>query len=331
MNKQIIKIALFTIIFLLFISSSTKASAQGVDIGIYPPIIEVNLTPPATIKIPFTVFNYKEESVDLKISIKPFTASEEENGQLIFTNNSELPDPDIKDKIIIYDKETPIDSLTLFPKQQRDLVLELKIPAKQAKGDYYLSMLFLSAAQTINDSNSSGATAGVTSNILLSVGPQGKTKGILEDFSVPFFISKGPVPFNVRLRNTSDHFIAPKGDIIIKNMFGQAIGKVNLLPVNILSNSLRRLPDSLQGAVSEKDYSQIKKTVEKNKYPVAVWPEKFLLGLYKATLTISLSDQGPVFRRDTYFFAFPSEYLMTVLIVIGIVAFIILRVKKKIG
>jgi hypothetical protein len=330
MKKQILKIALFTTILLLFVSNSNKANAQAVDIGIYPPIIEVNVTPPANIKIPFTVFNYTDDSVDLKLNIKPFTASTDENGQLVFTDYSELPDPFIEDKIIVYDKETPINSLTLFPKQQRDLVLELKIPAKQAKGDYYLSMIFTTAATAIDSSNSSGASAGVTSNILLSVGPQGKSKGILEEFSAPFFVSKGPVPFNVRLRNTSDHFISPHGDIIIKNMFGQAVGKVNLLPVNILSNSIRRLPDSLQGAVSEKDYSQIKRTVENSKFPVAVWPEKFLLGIYKATLTISLSDQGPVFRRDTFFLAFPAEYLMTILIVIGIVVFIVLRVKKKI-
>jgi hypothetical protein len=80
-------------------------------------------------------------------------------------------------------------------------------------------------------------------------------------------------------------------------MFRQAVGKVNLLPVNILSNSIRRLPDSLQGKVSDKDYGQIKGTVEKNKYPVAVWPEKFLLGVYKATVTLSLSDQGPVLGK----------------------------------
>lgn len=331
MKKQILKIVLFSIIFLLFVSNSSKAFAQAVDIGVYPPIIEVNLTPPANIKIPFTVFNYTEESVDLKLNIKPFGASEEENGQIVFTDFTNLPDPFINDKIIVYDKETPIDSLTLFPKQQKDLVLQLKIPAKQAKGDYYLSMIFLTGANAITTSNSSGASAGVTSNILLSVGPQGKTKGILEDFSAPFFVSKGPVPFNVRLRNTSDHFITPKGDIIIKNMFGQAVGKVNLLPVNILSNSIRRFPDSLQGAVSEKDYKQIKETVEKNKYPVAVWPEKLLLGVYKATLTMSLSDQGPVFRKETYFLAFPAEYLMTILIVIGIVIFIVLRIKKKIS
>ncbi len=328
-----IKTIFFSLIlaFIFYSLSAGTIQAQSVDIGIYPPIIEVNLTPPADIKVPFTVFNYTEGNVDLKLDIKPFIASADENGQIVFTDYSDLPDPFIESNITVFDKDKPIDSVALFPKQQKDLVLELKIPAKQAKGDYYLSLVFVSSGQTINDSNSSGASAGITSNVLLSVGPQGKTKGILEDFSAPFFVSKGPVPFSVRLRNTSDHFIAPKGDIIVKNMFGQAVGKVNLLPVNVLSNSIRRLPDFLQGKVSNKDYSQIKSTVEKNKLPVAVWPEKFLLGFYKATLTLSLSDQGPVFRKETFFLAFPAEYLLTILIIIGIVSFIILRVKKKIN
>lgn len=324
------------IILILILCSFSLASKDiyaqsAVDIGIYPPIIEVNVTPPADIKVPFTVFNYTEQSVDLKLDIKPFTASTDENGQIVFSDYSLLPDPFIENKILVFDKDKQVDSITLFPKQQKDLVLELKIPAKQAKGDYYLSLIFTSGAQNIEDTTSSGASAGITTNVLLSVGPQGKTKGILEDFSAPFFISKGPVPFTVRLRNTSNHFIAPRGDIIIKNMFGQAVGKVNLLPVNILSNSIRRLPDSLQGKVSDKDYAQIKSTVEKSKFPVAVWPEKLLLGFYKATVTLSLSDQGPVFRKETFFFAFPAEYLLTILIVIGIVSFIILRVKRKIN
>lgn len=328
------------IVFFVFPTLNTKyqilntgfAHAQSIDLGIYPPVFQVDVTPPADIKVPFFLTNYTQESVDLALSLKPFEASADENGQINFLESPDFADPFIFQKVLVLEDGYPIKSLTLSPKQQKELVLEFKMPSNQAKGDYYFSLIASSQNQIINNSNLSKASAGVAANVLLSVGPQGKTESILENFSAPIFVTHGPLPFSVRLRNTSDHFIAPKGDIIIKNMFGQAVGKVKLLPVNVLSNSIRRIPDSLQsGTTSDKDYEKIRRVVEQNKFPVAVWPEKFLLGLYKATLTLSLSDQGPVIRRETMFLAFPFEYIIGVLVVLGLVISIIVRVRRKIS
>lgn len=308
------------------------AHAQGVDIGIYPPVFQVQVTPPADVKVPFFIQNFSDQSVDLKLSLKPFTASGEENGQITFLEIPDYPDPFILNRIAVLDNETPINSITLSPKQKRNLNLVLKIPSNEVKGDYYFSIVFASNPDVASNNNFLGASGGIASNILLSVGPQGKTQGILEDFSAPFFVSKGPLPFTVRLRNTSDHYITPKGDIIIKNMFGQSVGKVDLLSVNILSNTIRRIPDSLQsGTASDKNYEKIKAVVKKNQFPVAIWPEKFLLGAYTANITLSLSSQGPVFKKTVMFFAFPIEYIIGILAIIGIVVFIILKVRQRIA
>jgi hypothetical protein len=95
-------------------------------------------------------------------------------------------------------------------------------------------------------------------------------------------------------------------------MFGQTIGKVNLLSVNILANTVRRIPDS----------TQLNQTT-------AVWPEKFLVGPYTATLTLALSDNGPLFTRNITFFAFPLEYLIAILLIICLIIFIAVRVNKS--
>ena len=80
----------------------------------------------------------------------------------------------------------------------------------------------------------------------------------------------------------------------------------------------------------EKDYAKIRSTVEGNEFPVAIWPEKFLLGPYKATLTIALSDSGPQFKKQIIFFALPAQYLLGILIIFTIVVFITIRIKKAI-
>lgn len=336
-----IKILIFALIILAIfpvlntrykILDTSFALAQSVDLGIYPPVFQIQTCPPSSIKIPFSIQNFAGSSVDLTISIKPFTAADSENGDIAFLNDlSSYPDPALLGRIQVLDNDNAIDTLTLAPKQKKDLNLTIDIPKDEVKGEYYISLLFNSNSQSLANSSSSQATGGIASNILLSVGPFGDAKGYIEDFSAPPFITQGPVPFTVRVKNTSDHYLTPKGDITISNMFGQTIGKVNLLSVNILSNTIRRIPDSAQSDITSSSYAKIKAIVDKNSYPVAVWPEKFLVGPYTATLTLALSDSGPLYKKSIMFFAFPSEYLITILIIIIIVLFIILRVKRKTG
>ena len=333
-SKNIRKIIFPVILFIFCLLFNTApAHAQAVDIGIYPPVFQVQTTPPANVKIPFFIQNFQDQSVELNLSIKAFTSSESENGEIVFVDDtSSYPDPYLASRITVLDKDQAVDSLTLSPQQKRELVLEIQIPSNEPKGDYYFSLVFSSNGQTLDNTNSSLASAGVASNILLSVGPLGKNQGLVDTFSSPFFVTKGPLPFTVRLKNTSDHYITPKGNIQIKNMFGQTVGKVDLLPVNILSNTFRRIPDSLQsGTVSDSEYNKIKSAVDKAQFPVAVWPEKFLLGPYTATLTIALSDQGPSYTRQISFFAFPAEYMLGIITLIGLVIFISLRVRKRIN
>ena len=125
---------------------------------------------------------------------------------------------------------------------------------------------------------------------------------VLEEFSTGFFYESGPVPFTIRIKNKGTHFIKPKGEILIKNMFGQSIGKLNLVSVNILSNSTRAISNAL-------------------------WKEDFLLGFYTATLNISLSNDGPTFTKAIHFFSFPFQGLIVIVIVLISTIIIVNRVR----
>lgn len=308
-----------------------SAHAQEVSIGIYPPISQIEAQAPADIKSPVYLENPTDNPIELGISYKAFVPSLSQNGQLEYLNDLQsLPDAEFVKKVYILDKNNPIKSITLSPKQKKNLMLEILLPENQPKGDYYFSVIFSSKPKIINQSNSSMQTVSVAMNVLLTVGPKGKTSGIIESFSAPLFVDKGPVAFTVAIKNTSEHFINPTGEIIIKNLFGQPIGKVELVPVNILANSTRRIPDEIQTGNDKKQLEKIKSVLEKNEFPVAIWPENFLIGPYNSTLTISLSDDGPVFKKSIMFFAFPLTYLIGLIIIFGITVFIILRVKKKI-
>jgi len=306
-----------------------NTNAQEVSLGIYPPIMQVDSTPPSEPKGDIFLENNTESSVDLNIVIKPFSALPSKDGQIQIQDTfSSFPDPLFANRIKILDDGQAVKSVTLAPKQGKKLQLLLQIPGTEEKGDYYFSIIFVSKNNNSNLANSSLATGAIAMNVLLTVGPKGPTDGYIKEFSTPFFKDSGPVPFKINVVNKSDHFITPQGKIVIKNMFNQTIGKVDLLPVNILSNSERLIPDLKQQNPDSEEYVDLKSLISKNTNPIAIWPEKFLLGPYTATLTVNLDDKSQTLARTITFFAFPINYLVGIVLLVIILIFILLRIRK---
>src|SRR3989344_1072483 len=291
------KILSFIFAISYLILSTNKVDASGLSLGVYPPIIKIEAIPPASITTPIVIQNLSDDTVTLKILFKPFTASEKENGEIKYLENDfNPPYPLIFQKIQVFEEKSRIEELILSPQQEKKLALHVGIPKDEPLTAYYFSIVFLSKDKLMDQTNTnlSGVSGGIAANVLLSIGPKGKTEGSIEEFSAPFFFDKGPVLFKVRIKNTGKRVIAPSGEIMIKNMFGQTVGKVDLLPVNILAGTVRAIPDSLQSpeaTTSQSIIYNLSSTIS----PTAVWPEIFLLGPYTATLRIALSEEGPLF------------------------------------
>lgn len=315
------------------------AHAQGVSLGISPPVIQIEAKPPASINAPITIENNGDEPVELQIKLRGFTASPKEDGHVAYYPEKDpRASPEIFEKIQISENDHPRTSIQLAPQEKKTLVMHIGIPKGEPLNDYYFSVIFITKTdQSDSEKTASQTPAGIAINVLLSIGPKGPTKGEIAQFSSPFFLQAGPVPFTVRLKNTSDHVIVPTGEILIKNMFNQTIGRVDLLPVNILSKTTRALPDGLsdaQGTPSAQLQAQFQKTHEDwqksvGTDPVALWPETFLLGPYTAQLTVALSDQGPVFRRTIYFFALPLSLLVSIIIGIIVAVYLTIRIRRR--
>lgn len=335
-----IKISLVIFCFTLYALPFPLARAQGVSLGISPTIIQIDATPPASINTPITIENNGETPLELQIMLRSFTASPKENGHLLYyAQNDPRATPAIFQKIQISENEHPRDSIRLAPHQKKTLVMHIGIPKNESRDDYYFSVVFVTkntnspneeSETSEQEETNSQTPAGIATNVLLSIGPKGPTRGEIREFSTPFFREAGPVPFTLRIKNTSDHLITPRGEILIKNMFNQTIGRVNLLPVNILANTTRSLPDTLQSPEATLSAALTNYLLTTpSEHPVAVWPETFLLGPYTAQLTIALSEQGPVFRRQIYFFALPLSVLIGILASLIIIAYLIIRIRRR--
>lgn len=316
MRKHVLSLlAVFLVLTAIIHVIIHPVMAQEISLGVYPPILQIQTEAPAGIKTPFTIVNSSNDTLAVDIILKPFTASPKQDGTIqLLPDNQPIPgnDPHIFDNMQIYDGSSVITSLTLAPQQQKTLELHIGLPKDEPPSDYYFSILFISHQQTLQGATATGITGGIGINVLLSIGPKGDATGFLQDFSVPWFFSKGPVPFTTRVENTSNFFIVPKGNIVIKNMLGQAVGTVQLLPVNILSKTSRFIPDTKSNSLS-----------------YAIWKESVLLGVYTATVTVKLSEQGPLFTKTIYFFAMPYTAIIGIIIVSLLIASVIYHLRRK--
>lgn len=284
-----------------------SANAQGLSVGIDPPILHINAEAPALINSQISIQNESDQNITYSIFLMPFKQSAETSGVPEF-DKSLLPDyKNIFKRIQVLDESRVITEVKLAPKQKKDLNLRIIIAKDEKPSDYYFSVLFISSADSKSETNSfSGSRAGIATNVLLSVGPKTQTTGSIKEFSSPKFVTKGPVEFKVRLANTSSHYIPIKGNVVVKNMFGQIVGNIDFPPVNVLSNSERLLGS-----------------------PLLYWDEKFLMGIYNADLTIALSEDGPILSKSLTFLALPLELILGIIVTLVLIIGIIRRVRKK--
>lgn len=322
MKLRIIPLFIALTASLSFVST---AHADPLSLAISPPILQIQALPPAKVTTFITIMNTSNNAVNASVQLRPFTQADLENGQVKFIDKFPGPDQKILQKVRIYLGNQEVTSLDLAPKQQKKLTLLIDIPENEPVSDYYFSVIFISNFSPTDKTNYSQAQGGIATNVLLSIG-KGAAQGDISRFSTPFYVESGPVPFTLAIHNSGTHFIAPQGNILVKNMFGQTIGKIDILPVNVLAATTRLIPDASQNSSS----ASLKTLREKNPQPFIFWPEKFLLGPYQATANITLSNTGPQLTQTTYFFAFPIQAIIITIIILSFITLILIRVKNKV-
>jgi hypothetical protein len=306
-------------------------ASNDLSLSVAPPITQINGLPPIDVTGPLTIENKSGNDLNIQIILKPFRASDENNGQIEFLPSQaiqDFPDKNILQKIQILDNGTIVNKLELGPKEKKELQIHVGVPKNEPIADYYFSIIFLTTTQNNNttpnptpDQNMTTAQGGIASNLLLSIGPKDAPKGYIQTFSAPLFLQSGPVPFTLAVKNAGEHILTPKGVILIRNIFGQTIGRVDIAPANILANSTRQLfalPSNPQNPID----------IDINN-PQVIWPETFLLGPYSANLSLAMSDKGPIYTRTIHFLVAPIQVVIGIIVAISMSITIYLRIRKR--
>ncbi len=343
-NKFPLLFSSFAICLTLYFSLPTlqftpPIYADGTSIEVSPSVLKIQAKPPTDVWAPFIIKNQSDQQVELTIGYKAIDPQASQNGAVVFLKNGEPvsgQDKKIFQKMQIVDNNnTSQNTLLLGPKQSTRLRLHIILPANEPSSDYYFSLIFLQNTSEINQNitnkNNSDQSSisilqtGIALNVLLAVGDQENAQGTINTFSTPFLREAGPVPFDLTVFNSGAHFISPHGQILVKNMFGQAIGKITIPSTTILAGTGRTLTNNVFANPSL--YGSSNASLQNS--TTLIWPENFLLGRYTATLSLTLSSNGPTYTRTIQFFALPVNYLLNISIGLVILLLIYLRLKKK--
>jgi hypothetical protein len=328
-----------TLLYLLFLSLSSPSyvKADSISLKISPSVLRIEAKPPADVWTPFTIQNLSNQPVSFKIGYKAFNPQLSSNGTVVFMTNGQYSsgaDKNIFDKMqVVDDENVSHDKLELGPKQQERLRLRILLPQNESNSDYYFSLIFIQninqmdqnySNNNIEDQKSySTIQAGIGLNVILAVGDKEAPDGVIQTFSTPIFTNSGPIPFTLQVTNSGKHFIVPTGIIYIKNMFGQTVGKVQVPTSIVLAGTTRSFGSAENIPASAGNTQELGQ--------VLTWPEQFLLGIYTATLTITMSDNGPVFVRSIRFLCIPVIFFLEILIVLVVVCYIYIRIKRKLS
>ena len=312
-----------------------KTLADGTSLKISPSSIRLQAQAPADIHAPFTIENQSDNAISFKIGYKLFDTQNSQNGTVIFLKDGQsVPGQDqhFFDKVQVIDSDNfSHDIVELGPKQKKQLMLRISLPAGEPSADYYFSLVFLENTTQLDQTNTTAdkkkqpsaitLQSGIGNNVFLAVGPKVAPQAKIDTFTTSGLKLSGPIPFLLQVSNKGSHYLTSSGTITIKNLFGQAVGKVSVPKSVILAGTSRTFTSTSNQSTANDAQLLSGSTV--------IWPQKLLLGFYTATLDLSLTDQGPVVARTTRFMVLPLSFLLGLLLSVVGIGLIFWRVRKK--
>jgi hypothetical protein len=293
------KIKLILFLSLLLFSSLVLSPLPGrcaeEKNGLYiePKQIEIEGSPGQKFKGYFTLYNNSQVKVGMKLAIKGFkVTNENDNSKIIFDENENMSGWIIPEFLEIFPA----------PGQKKDISFIAQIPDNATSGGHYGAIMFERIDNEPGPANDFGYL------ILFTV--KGQTgaadpNGEITELSLNHFYAKTPIEFGLGIKNSGNTHLSANGKLQIDNLLGQPVANLDL---------------------SEKIiYPGVSQTYKWQ------WEKNLPVGLYK--LKVILSDMkggGNVLSRQSWFIFIPQIFFYYWLIVfLGLVSLYYLWTRKK--
>jgi hypothetical protein len=286
-----------------FADTSSASAAEGLQIS--PAEVQLNADPGRSYTINLKVTNVTATDLIFDSVVNDFTAKDETGTPQIIENSTLPSTASIRTWV------TAIPEFTLPAHQTRQITAVLSVPESAEPGGHYGVIRFI--GRTASQTNVTGVSLNASAGTLVLIRVSGN---ITEKLELPTFTTTdtngkqaslfetGPISFEQRYQNTGNVHVAPIGQIIVKDAFGNVVGqlKVNSSAGNVLPGSVRRFD------------TELNKTT--------------LFGRYTADLTVSYGTTGGAIVRSISFWVIPYKIVLVGLIIL-ITLIYILRMSIK--
>ncbi len=219
---------------------------------------------------------------------------------------------------------TPVSSVSLNPKEQKIIPFTVNIPKDAEPGGHFAVIFWGTSPAGGSGQVAVGAKTGIL--VLLSVNGDVKEDAGLLDFKTlasQFFFSTLPVSLEYRFKNDGGDRIKPEGKITIRNtvFFPSEYLDANPGEGNVLPNSTRKIKVDWQKYERPANFTQPTNKFSKFWSNVDYQWKNFAVGLYSANLNVAYGTQGERVEKTTFFFVFPWQLVLVMLLAFILIFF----------
>jgi len=295
-NKNIFKIfagVVFTFVFVLL--GLNNAGAAGISVS--PLTFELNANPGDTVSNILRVFNTTDTPLLVDLEVENFAPVGEEGRVILEPADN---------NVLSLANWTSIEprSVVVPPNDFVPVEFTISVPLNAEPGGHYASILATLSGQA-PDGSGAVIVQKVGSLVLLHVAGDVREELEVVSLDVPGFSQYGPVTLSARFENTGSVHVRPRGFILIQNIFGQEVAKLDMTQSNVLPNSIRRIDTEFD--------------------------KKWLFGKYTATLTAIYGSGNVPVSYTASFWVVPWKETSAISVVALILLIGLFKMRRRIA
>lgn len=330
MTNTFKRVSVFVIAMMILLSSVFAArivkaqDSTGSGLRISPTRSELSIVPGDSRTVTQTVKNVTQNPVTVQPTLNDF----ESDG--VTGEPKLIGDPN---KISAYSLREFIslpEDFDLQPDEEREVIIEVVVPAEASPGAYFGSVLYRASPQGAGDGGQVALIASVGSLVLLEVPGEITEKIQINDISAYLdgnagsLFTRKPNEIGVEIENLGNSFSQPFGKVSVKDWRGN---EVFIYDINDSTPRGNILPESTRLFLDEL-YNVEVKTVNGEEEITKISPLKWP-GRYTVTGNISQGSSGEIFTVSTTFWYIPAWLIIaSVILLAGLIGGAVFMYRK---
>lgn len=222
MNKYFLSILLF-----FLISFPAHAQEDSLKMTLTPPLVKNNMNPGESWMSNVKLVNNNKEELVIYTEIVDFKSGP--NGGVEFIFDEEDLGEDKNSGYLKAWMQIQEGPFTIPPFGNVEIPFQIKVPEEAGPGGHYAAILAGTKPASSFDGSGIGISSMISSLILINISGDVVESGRIREFSTDkTYYDEPEVKIKLRFENTGNVHLQPKGNITIKNMFGDELGYIDI-------------------------------------------------------------------------------------------------------